>query len=70
VPGAETITDVILLTVAMSIVAHGATAAWGARRYAGWFEDASAGRPGMPEAAEVATGGVQAGAPRRASSGG
>jgi len=65
VPGASTITDVILLTVALSIVAHGVTAAWGARRYAAWYEQASRSNPGMPEAAEVTTG-VQAGASRRA----
>ena len=67
VPGAESITDVILLTVTMSIFLHGATAAWGARRYAGWFERASGRTQGLPEAAEVTSGGVQAGAPRRAS---
>lgn len=65
VPGAATVTDVILLTVALSIVAHGVSAAWGARRYAAWYEQASSSTPDMPEAAEVTTG-VQAGAPRRA----
>ncbi len=54
VPAASEISDVALLTVALSVVAHGATAAWGARRYASWFERASAVRPGMPEATEVA----------------
>jgi sodium/hydrogen antiporter len=65
VPGAAAITDVILLTVALSIIVHGVTAAWGARRYAAWYEQVSSRTPGMPEAAEVTTG-VQAGAPRRA----
>jgi sodium/hydrogen antiporter len=54
VPGASTITDVILFTVALSIVAHGLTAAWGARTYATWFDRASLRQPGMPEAAEQA----------------
>jgi NhaP-type Na+/H+ or K+/H+ antiporter len=53
VPAAQGITDVVLTTVALSIVVHGITAAWGARRYAAWFELASRVRPGMPEAAEV-----------------
>jgi NhaP-type Na+/H+ or K+/H+ antiporter len=67
VPGAATVTDVILITVALSIVAHGASAAWGARRYAGWFEAALTRTPDMPEAAEIGTDGVQAGVPRRVS---
>ena len=50
VPGTETITEVVLVTVAMSAILHGATAAWGARRYAAWFESAAARRPEMPEA--------------------
>jgi NhaP-type Na+/H+ or K+/H+ antiporter len=53
VPAAQGITDVVLTTVALSILAHGVTAAWGARRYAAWFERTSPVRPGMPEAAEV-----------------
>jgi NhaP-type Na+/H+ or K+/H+ antiporter len=54
VPAAQGITDVVLATVALSIVVHGVTAAWGARRYAAWFERASRARPGMAEAADVA----------------
>ena len=54
VPAAQGITDVVLATVALSIVVHGVTAAWGARRYAAWFERASRARPGMPEASDVA----------------
>ena len=53
VPGADTMTDAILLTVAISLVAHGVTAAWGARRYATWFERERAAVPGLPEAEEV-----------------
>ncbi len=67
VPNANAITDVVLLTVALSLVAHGVTAAWGARRYAAWFERASAADPGIPEAAEVPDGGVYSrGTPRGA----
>ena len=54
VPAAQEISDVALATVALSIAAHGVTAAWGARRYAAWFERASATHPAMPEATEVA----------------
>ena len=54
VPGASALTDVVLLTVAISMVAHGVTAAWGAGRYASWFEAAAARDPGIPEAAEPA----------------
>lgn len=54
VPDALAITDVVLLTVTVSMVAHGVTAAWGARRYAAWFEAARAGNPEIAEAAEPA----------------
>ena len=53
-PGASALTDVVLLTVAISMVVHGVTAAWGAGRYATWFEAAAARDPGIPEAAEPA----------------
>ena len=53
VPGASALTDVVLLTVAISMVVHGVTAAWGAGRYATWFEAAVARNPGIPEAAEA-----------------
>jgi NhaP-type Na+/H+ or K+/H+ antiporter len=56
VPGATEITDVILLTVVFSLVAHGVTAAWGARRYADWFERTAAVDPAIPEAAEIREG--------------
>jgi NhaP-type Na+/H+ or K+/H+ antiporter len=51
IPRAIVITDVVLLTVALSLVLHGVTAAWGARRYAAWFERAAAADPSIPEAA-------------------
>ena len=58
VPNADRITDVVLLTVAFSLVAHGVSAAWGARGYAGWFARAVAADPGIPEAAAVPEEGV------------
>jgi NhaP-type Na+/H+ or K+/H+ antiporter len=66
VPNAIVITDVVLLTVALSLVVHGVTAAWGARRYAAWFERAAAANPAIPEAAELPEGGLyHRGASRR-----
>ena len=53
VPGGDRMTDAILLTVALSLVAHGVTAAWGARRYAAWFERAVAANPAIPEATRI-----------------
>jgi sodium/hydrogen antiporter len=53
VPDASAITDVILLTVVLSLILHGVTAAVGARRYATWFEAAAAADPNIPEAAEL-----------------
>ena len=53
VPEASAMTDVVLLTVAVSLVAHGVTAAWGARRYAAWFERAATVDAEIPEAAEL-----------------
>jgi sodium/hydrogen antiporter len=55
VPDVSTVTDVVLLTVVFSLIAHGATAAWGARRYAAWFERTAAAEPDIPEAAELVT---------------
>jgi len=54
VPGATKLIDVVLITVAISMVVHGVTAAWGAGRYATWFEAAAARNPDIPEAAEAA----------------
>jgi NhaP-type Na+/H+ or K+/H+ antiporter len=65
VPAARAITDVVLLTVAISLVAHGVTAAWGARRYAAWFERAAAADAAIPEAAELPEGGLYHRAPSR-----
>ncbi len=66
VPDASKITDLVLLTVTFSLVAHGVTAAWGARRYAAWFERAVEVDAGIPEAAELpASGLAHRGASRR-----
>ncbi len=65
VPSAIAITDVVLLTVAISLVAHGVTAAWGARRYAAWFERAATEDPAIPEAAELPEGGLYHRTPAR-----
>ena len=64
-PGSLAVVDVVILTVALSIVVHGVTAAWGARKYVAWFERAVIATPDMPEAAELVEGGVQARVPRR-----
>ena len=65
VPNANAITDVVLLTVAISLVVHGVTAAWGARRYAAWFEREAAADSAIPEAAEPPASGVYSrGVPR------
>ena len=61
VPGAGAITDVVILTVALSLLVHGVSAASGARRYAAWFERVAAADPGMPEASEVPEAGVYGG---------
>lgn len=58
VPGADGIEAIVLTTVLLSIVLHGVTAAWGAARYAGWFEVVRVASPDMPEAAVVADDGV------------
>ncbi len=60
IPSAEAIIQVVLLTVALSLVLHGVTAAWGARRYAAWFERAAAADPSIPEAAELPERGLRA----------
>ena len=51
VPGSANVTDVVLLTVTISLVVHGVTAALGARRYAAWYERAAEADPAIPEAA-------------------
>ena len=51
-PGVPLISTIVATTVALSIVAHGVTSAWSARRYGAWFAAAAARDPAIPEAAE------------------
>jgi len=48
-PAAGLLVDVIALTVGLSVVLHGATAAWAASRYAGWHATAAATDPQLRE---------------------
>jgi sodium/hydrogen antiporter len=41
--------DVVALTVGLSVLLHGATAAWAATRYAGWHASAAATDPHLRE---------------------
>jgi sodium/hydrogen antiporter len=65
-PGVPLITTIVAATVALSIVAHGVTAAWATRRYGAWFEAAAQRDPSITEAAE----GVDVGGRRRMSTAG
>jgi NhaP-type Na+/H+ or K+/H+ antiporter len=62
-PAAETLVDVVSLTVGLSVLLHGATAAWAAGRYASWHAGAAAAHPDLREgpaepAPRVGTGGI------------
>jgi NhaP-type Na+/H+ or K+/H+ antiporter len=48
-PAADLIVDVVALTVGLSVVLHGATAAWAAGRYARWHAVAAAADPHLRE---------------------
>jgi sodium/hydrogen antiporter len=48
-PAADLLVDVVALTVGLSVVLHGATAAWAAGRYAAWHAGAAAADPGLRE---------------------
>ncbi len=68
VPGAQEMFSVIALTVVLSVVAHGASAGWGARRYGEWFAYHGPGRHDMAEAQPVMehrTRGRRGGSPHR-----
>lgn len=54
IPAGEELFAVITVTVTASVVLHGATAAWGARRYGGWFSRTSADSGAHAEARPVA----------------
>lgn len=47
--GAGLLVDVVSLTVGLSVVLHGATAAWAARTYGTWHATAAAADPGLRE---------------------
>lgn len=51
-PDQSTIVTVVILTVGLSIVLHGVSAPWGARRYGQWFARAVTVAPDLREAAE------------------
>jgi NhaP-type Na+/H+ or K+/H+ antiporter len=70
-PAAGSLVDVVALTVGLSVVLHGATAAWAARRYAGWHAAAAAADPHLREGpAERPPGGpARAGIPMPANPG-
>jgi sodium/hydrogen antiporter len=48
-PSAELLVDVVSLTVGLSVLLHGATAAWAASRYAAWHAVAAAADPDLRE---------------------
>jgi sodium/hydrogen antiporter len=48
-PAAETLVDVVALTVGLSVVLHGATAAWAARAYGSWHASVAAVDPELRE---------------------
>jgi NhaP-type Na+/H+ or K+/H+ antiporter len=48
-PAAATLVDVVALTVGLSVLLHGATAAWAAGRYASWHARAAAVDPQLRE---------------------
>lgn len=52
-PEKHQIVPVVMLTVGMSVVLHGLTAPWGARRYGRWYAAAAARHPEIREAAEA-----------------
>jgi NhaP-type Na+/H+ or K+/H+ antiporter len=51
-PGAPTITTVVMITVGLSVFAHGATSWFGSEAYADWYETTEEANPDIPEAAE------------------
>lgn len=52
-PGPGIVVPTVMLTVGLSVVLHGATAAWGAARYGRWYGEAVRRQPGLPESAAV-----------------
>jgi sodium/hydrogen antiporter len=52
-PEQHLIVPVVMLTVGLSVLLHGVTAPWGARRYGRWYAAAVTRDPGIREAAEA-----------------
>lgn len=48
-PAAAAVVDVVAITVGLSVVLHGATAAWGAGAYAAWHRAAARAEPDLRE---------------------
>jgi NhaP-type Na+/H+ or K+/H+ antiporter len=51
-PGAPTIITVVMVTVGLSVFAHGATSWFGSESYGNWYQTTERADPGIPEAAE------------------
>jgi sodium/hydrogen antiporter len=63
-PAADLLVDVVALTVGLSVLLHGATAAWAARTYSGWHAVAAAADPALREGPAELPAAPGAGAPR------
>jgi len=50
-PGAPTITTVVMITVGLSVFVHGATSWFGSEAYADWYQTSEEADPDIPEAA-------------------
>jgi len=50
-PGSDTIVDVVMITVALSVLVHGATSWYGSESYADWYHHEQGSNPEIPEAA-------------------
>jgi NhaP-type Na+/H+ or K+/H+ antiporter len=51
-PGAPTIITVVMVTVGLSVFAHGATSWFGSEAYGDWYHKTERADPGIPEATE------------------
>ena len=51
-PGAPTIITVVMVTVGLSVFAHGVTSWFGSESYGDWYHKTERADPGIPEAAE------------------
>ena len=52
-PHGSLILQAVFVTVALSVLLHGATAVWGANRYGKWYEQATAAGRHLPESDDV-----------------